>query len=476
MLERNDQTICAISTPHGVGGIAVIRVSGSHSLEICKNFSTALNKKKIESHRVYFSDFTDLKKNKVDEVLFTFFEKGKSYTGEETIEISCHGSRFVTQQILDLLVKSGARIADKGEFTYRAFMNGNLDLVQAESVLGLIESQNKAAAKVALRQLDGVVSKEFEKNISDLTWCLAHIEASIDFIEQGIEVVDNDVLIAKLTSIQNSLEKLIQSYNSGRLIKDGIRVALIGAPNVGKSSILNLLVKNDKAIVTPVAGTTRDVIESETVFDGLKFNIIDTAGLRDTQDQIEVIGIDRSKKEAEKADVICVVVDATTLLKNSPEAAVKGTPEITEIKETLKQVPDRKDVKKILLINKKDMASEAQQRELLKAASSVQVNAVLMTSTQLESSRAEILEEIKKTVGRFDYLEEAVISTSRQLEQAEYSFEMISKSLRELESNMGAEFVAMYLKESLVSLQKILGQVYDDQIMDRVFKEFCLGK
>ena len=460
MLERNEQTICAISTPHGVGGIAVIRVSGPQALSICRNFSSKLRKNTIQTHRVYFSDFTDLNQNKVDEVLFTFFEKGKSFTGEETVEISCHGSQYVTQQILDLLIKGGARIADRGEFTYRAFMNGNLDLIQAESVLGLIESQNKAAAKVALRQLGGHVSKEFENIISDLTWCLAHIEASIDFIEQGIEVVDNNVLIEKLKSLLFNLNKLIQSYNSGRLIKDGVRVALIGAPNVGKSSLLNLLVKNEKAIVTPVAGTTRDVIESETIYDGVKYHIIDTAGLRETKDQVEIIGIDRSKKEAEKADVICVVLDAAA----------------PEMEKTLELLSKTGAAKKILLLNKKDTISEGVQNALLKKAGGAGVDGYLLTTSLSENSRAEILELVKLTVGSFEYLDEAVISTTRQLELAEYSFEMISKSLDELQNNVGAEFLAMYLKESLVSLQKILGQVYDDQIMDRVFKEFCLGK
>jgi tRNA modification GTPase len=466
MWNRNEQTICAISTPHGVGGIAVIRVSGQEALSICKKISKNLsNKIKVETHKAYFSDIYDLNQNKVDEAVITYFAEGKSFTGEEVVEISCHGSRFITQQILDLLIKCGCRIADKGEFTYRAFMNGKLDLVQAESVLSLIESQNQASAKVALRQLDGYVSKEFEVLISDLTWCLAHIEASIDFIEQGVEVIDQNVLISKLKGINQGLDKLIKSYQSGRLIKDGIKVALIGEPNVGKSSLLNMLLQNDKAIVTPIAGTTRDVIEGEIIFEGIKFNISDTAGLRETLDQIEIIGIDKSKKEAENADVLCFVLDCSQKDWERP----------------LQLAAQLKNTKKIFLLNKSDVISKTEQGELLKklmqTLGNTHAQEILLTTTTISgTSRQDIFKLIQASVGSIEYLNEAIISSSRQFEQAQESFLAIDRSLVELESNIGAEFVAMYLKEALLSLQKILGQVYDDQIMDRIFKEFCLGK
>jgi tRNA modification GTPase len=460
VLERNDQTICAISTPHGTGGISVIRVSGPNALKICRKLSKKLSNTSVESHRVYFCSLKDFEGNKVDEVLFTYFENGKSFTGEETVEISCHGSPYITQQILELLCNAGAVLAERGEFTFRAFMNNKLDLVQAESVLSLIESQSKAASKVALRQLEGHISNEFEIIISELTWCLAHIEASIDFIEQGIEVVNNQELIEKLIKISNTLIKIINSYKSGRMLRDGIRVVLVGEPNVGKSSLLNLLLQSDKAIVTPIAGTTRDVIDAEVIFEGVKYNLVDTAGLRETKDQVEIIGISRSRTEAARADLTCFVLDGSSA---------------KSIKQAIEQANNLTAEKKVFLANKADLAepnTKNQITDTIQAAG----HKVIWTSALSLDSRNQLFSAIREEIGALDFLNDLTISSARQFEQAQYSFEMISKSLAELENKMGAEFVAMYLKESLISLQKILGQVYDDQIMDRVFKEFCLGK
>ncbi len=462
---RNEQTICAISTAYGQGGIAVIRVSGPRALEISKKIIPKLNTKKIESHKAYFSEVVDSKNNKVDEVLATYFSTGKSFTGDEVVEISCHGSTYISQKILDLLIENGCFLAERGEFTFRAFMNNRIDLVQAESVLSLIESQNELSAKVALRQLDGHVSKSFDHLESELTWCLAHIEASIDFSTEGIDVVDTHVLIQKLKGIKSEVDRLNETYKSGKLLKEGIKLVLLGKPNAGKSSLLNLLVQDEKAIVTEIAGTTRDVIEAKTVFGGVQFQISDTAGLRETKDQVELIGVDRSKKEALKADVLCVVLSLD---------------EQSTWQETLALAHKVGAAKTLYLINKSDLFNDVQievvRKNLQNIIECLDPKNVLLTSHLDLGTRSRVLSGAKEIVGDLSYLDQAIISSARQFEGAQYCSQMIEKSLAELELDIGAEFVAMYLKEALVSLQRILGRVYDDQILDRVFKEFCLGK
>lgn len=454
---RNEQTICAISTPPGHGSLAIIRMSGPQALQISSRLIKKFIRHKPASHTAHFVVVRDLKDEKIDEAVATYFAAGHSFTGEDIVEISCHGSSYIAQKILDTLVQAGANMAEKGEFTYRAFMNGRIDLVQAESVLSLIESQSPSAARLALRQLEGRVSEQFAALISDLTWCLAHIEASIDFIEQGVEVVDTAALTAKLKSLNEGLQKLIGSFSTGRLVRDGINVTLIGEPNVGKSSLLNLLAQSDRAIVTPMAGTTRDIVEAEVLFGGHKFNLSDTAGLRETEDQIEKIGIDRSKKAAENADLVCHIVDGSIRPDTYEWPGLASG-----------------SARKVVIINKADRSNENELNELKKNIPSELPT--LTVSAYEVADRERILRFFSLQIDPSTDMNDAVISSVRQAEQARYAFEMISKSVKELEQNTGAEFVSMYLKEALISLQKILGQVYDDQIMDRVFKEFCLGK
>ncbi len=463
MRNRSEHTICAVSTPLGTGGLAVIRISGPAALASCQKIAPSLKKKNIRSHHIYLAKIFDEQNEVLDEAIIAFYEKGRSFTGEEVVEISCHGSEYIAAKTIDLLIDAGCVLAEKGEFTFRAFMNDRLDLVQAESVLSLIESQSQASARVALRQLKGDVSKKFEEIESELTWSLAHIEASIDFSTEGIDVIDPAVLKQKLNDIRARLRDLVRSYRSGRLIKEGIKAVLLGKPNAGKSSLLNLIAQDEKAIVTPLAGTTRDIIQAQTLFNGLRFTISDTAGLRETTELVEMIGVDRSQKEANLADVVLYVLDSADTDWS------EASSHIAKVKSPV-----------LVLLNKTDLvpaAAQAQLRKNLQKMAPVLADSdVIFTSHVDPSSRDRVLTAIKNKIGDVNAIDEAMITSARQYEMAKLSLEMLDTTLAELEKNIGAEFVAMYLKESLVSVQRILGHVFDDQIMDRVFKEFCLGK
>lgn len=471
--DRDQDTICAVSTPHGVGGISVIRVSGPHTFSIVSQICSFLPEHP-ESHKAYFGSLKDVSGSEIDEVLVTYFKNGKSFTGEEVIEISCHGSPVICQSILHQLVLLNARPADRGEFTYRAFMNGKLDLVQAESVLSLIESQSQQAARLALRQLKGSVSHKLEDIENEMTWILAHAEAGIDFSTEGIQVVDNTAVLSKLDKIEHALEELIGTFKKGRLLKDGFRVVLTGLPNVGKSSLLNLFLEDDRAIVTDIPGTTRDVIHGDTSFKGVKFTFIDTAGLRESvSDLVEKIGIQKSKEAASESDIVFFVFDLETGL-SSEELSILDSldPERTYIL-----------ANKVDLLNKAPTVTTVE--DSLRNSKFFQKigdldcffkRRVFFVSSLDKMVRSRVLEELVKAFSDVEMENTVLISNSRQLENLSRAFENTKRSKHLVEDGMGDEFLALELKEALIAIHETLGKRFDDQIMDRVFKEFCIGK
>ncbi|WP_413559198.1 tRNA uridine-5-carboxymethylaminomethyl(34) synthesis GTPase MnmE [Bdellovibrio sp. HCB209] len=470
--DRDKDTICAVSTPHGVGGISVIRISGPKTFEIVSKLCKFLPAHP-ESHKVYFGNLKDGDKE-IDEVLVTYFQNGRSFTGEEVIEISCHGSPLICQNILNSLVQLGARPADRGEFTYRAFMNGKLDLVQAESVLALIESQSQQAAKLALRQLKGQLSNKLEEVEDDMTWILAHAEASIDFSTEGIDVVDNSVVQVRLKKIEGILKDLVGTFKVGRLLKDGFRVVLTGLPNVGKSSLLNLFLEDERAIVTDIPGTTRDVIHGDTSYEGVKFTFVDTAGLRDeATDLVERIGIQKSYEAQNESDVVFFVFDIE-----------KGMgAEEAQILESLDPQ------KTFILANKIDRIGGSKPLDLVEKAiknskffhkiadpQAFFTRRVFFVSALDKKVRSSVLQELVQEFADLQVENTVLISNARHYENLVRALENTQRSQTLVDQGMGSEFLALELKESLIAIHETLGKRFDDQIMDRVFKEFCIGK
>lgn len=457
-------TICAVSTPHGRGGISVLRISGDKSLEIVRTLCSFLPSN-IYSHRGYHGFLISRDGlSFIDEVLVFYFKKGRSYTGEETIEISCHGSPIICEKILEELTSLGARLANKGEFTYRAFMNGKIDLVQAESVLSVIESQSKRGAELALRQLDGRLSEVISQIEQDIIWILAHLEASIDFSEEGIEVVETQSLLFRVDNVIGSLDRLVQSFSHGRLLKDGIRVLLFGRPNVGKSSLLNCFLQRERAIVTDVPGTTRDLVEGSVVYQGINFTFVDTAGIRESgTDLVEKIGVQRSRDAVFNSDIILFVLDAHEGL-------------IDEDKEIFESI---KHLNPVILLNKSDLLPSQQNQKVLLDSIAKQFDEQirsLFVSSFEPKYRTSVLDFLFNIFNVDDFRTDVLVSSVRQTELLKAALELIGRAKSQIKSNMGAEFVVIDLKEALLKIEEVLGKSYDDQILDRIFREFCIGK
>lgn len=467
--DRQDDCICAVSTPPGVGGLSVLRVSGREARAITSRLCGFLPEKP-ESHRIYYGYAKDLATGEpIDEVMVAWFDKGRSFTGDDTAEISCHGSPVICDRLLQNFLQAGARLADRGEFTFRAFMNGRIDLVQAESVLALIESTGDQSARAALRQLRGELSGELEHIESEITWAMAHIEAGIDFSTENIEVVDNKILVDKVEDCLDKLGRLVSTYKSGRVIKEGFRVVIAGQPNVGKSSLLNTFILQQKAIVTPIAGTTRDVVEGETTFNGVRVLFTDTAGLRVTEDVVEKMGIEKTHGAIGESDHILWVVDGSL----DPEVAFA---------ERVSASPGQKVT---VLVNKTDRMVASQRAKFrsyfkdeifVKTPSIFGSDDVFFVSALDSSSRDEVLNLLSPYIQSNADAASVVLIQNRHFEMLSKAHRNMKQVLEGLRSGTGSEFIAFELKDALISVQQTLGKFYDDQILDRVFKEFCIGK
>lgn len=459
-------TITAISTPIGEGGIGIIRISGPLALPITsklfrrkspKTFQTLDHiKSYVLAHGYIISPQT---KEQFDEVLISIMRSPNSYTKEDMVEINCHGGIMPTKKILELILNQGARLAEPGEFTKRAFLNGRIDLAQAEAVADLISSKTELSLKMAMRQLGGKLSQKIEELRKKLVDLLAEIEASIDFPDDDLDFLSSDEVANKIYKIAGEIEKLIASADEGKLLKGGISVAIIGRPNVGKSSLLNALLKEERAIVTPIPGTTRDIIEEEANIKGIPVRVIDTAGIRDTEDVVERIGVERSKSQLQKADMALLVLDVSEPLAT----------------EDIKLIQLCQDRRYILVANKCDLPEKFSISEL--EAIEPKVKIIKVSATEeigLEELKSAMLNQIFKV--DFSSTESLIISSIRHKDALGKAQSSLKHTLKSLQRRSPPELVAVDLRIALDNLGEIVGKTTTEDILDKIFSQFCIGK
>ena len=453
---NQSDTICALSTSAGVGAIAIIRLSGGQSFEIVERvFSKSIADK--PSHTAHFGR---IKKGNqlLDEVLLTVFKNPASFTGEDSVEIACHGSIYIQEQILELLIENGARMAGPGEFSLRAFMNGKMDLSQTEAIADLISASSKAAHNVAMHQMRGGFSKEIDELRQGLMNFASLVELELDFSEEDVEFADRAQLNALVAEVKAKVDSLITSFKLGNVIKNGVPVAIVGAPNAGKSTLLNALLNEEKAIVSDIAGTTRDVIEDTIILNGVEFRFIDTAGIRETSDTIESLGIERAHVQIKKAAVVLHIID----LKNTTEAAV-----LSEMKEFSKLV-DPKEQTLIVVFNKVDEINRSNFKNL-------DAKGVFMAAKSKQNIE-ELIDLLAATVGDYGTENQTIITNARHFEILKKCATSLIKVEEGLNLQIPGDLLAMDIRETLHHLGEITGQISSDDLLGNIFANFCIGK
>lgn len=463
----NDQTvICAIATAPGMGAIAVIRLSGKGCIEICDRIFVSPSHKKLVDvlpNTIHFGKIVN-KEELIDEVLISVFHAPHSFTGEDSIEISCHGSVYIQQRILQLLISSGARLAAPGEFTQRAFLNGKMDLSQAEAVADLIASSSVAAHKMALSQMRGGFSDELMKLRMELLHITSLLELELDFSEEDVEFADRSELRSIAVGIDTLISRLCASFSLGNVIKNGIPVAIVGNTNVGKSTLLNALLKEDRAIVSDIEGTTRDVIEDTINLQGITFRFIDTAGIRHTDDQVENMGIERTFTKIEQARIVLFLIDATKDTK-------QFLPYYTQVKEHLGP-----DARLVILLNKTDQTDSADMI-LSQITSLSSGEKILPIAAKTGYNIHHLVDELVSTINlNALHSGDVIVSNARHYEALSHARLAIERVITGLDSHLSGEFVSQDIRECLHYLGEITGQITTDEVLGNIFKNFCVGK
>lgn len=456
-----DETIAAIATAPGEAGIGIIRVSGSEALDVLDGLFVPKKKSGIRAYPERRLVYGLIKEGGlvIDEVLAVFMKGPGTYTAEDVAEIHCHGGLVPARKILEAVLRRGVRLAEPGEFTKRAFLNGRLDLAQAEAVMDLISAKTETGYDVALDQLEGGLSKRVRKIRQDLLSLLAHLEVSIDYPEEDIEEITYERVLEAEENAVSDVNALLRTADTGKIIREGLQTVIIGKPNVGKSSLLNALLKESRAIVTDIPGTTRDVIEEYLNIRGIPLKIVDTAGIRETEDMIERLGVERSKAFFNKADLVILVIDAGEALRR-------------EDRELMGYVKERKA---IVILNKTDLDPEVSEREIRDLMGDKPiVRTSLVKGTGLEDLEATIVEMVYS--GEVFERGDALITNMRQKQALEKASRSLREALAITRERMAYDFIEVDLKNAYAYLGEITGETVEDDILDKIFSEFCLGK
>lgn len=455
-----ERTIAAIATPVGVGGLAVIRISGNDAIRIADRVYRGKGRLcEAESHTVHYGFIIDSSGDKIDEVLVAVMLAPRTFTGEDVVEISTHGGISVPKRVLDSVIRAGAAQAGPGEFTKRAFLSGRIDLSQAEAVIDLINSENELAGKAAFSQLEGSLSKQIEAVRSDLVSLSAQMQVAIDYPDEDLEDISYTDIIRAVKKCRNKIADLIKTSDNGKILKDGVSVTIVGKPNVGKSSLLNCLVREERAIVTDIAGTTRDIIEEYVWLDGVPLKLVDTAGIHDTEDIVEKIGVERSEKAISSADLVLVILDGSIVLDDDDRRVLKAT----------------SGRNRIIIINKTDLG-------ISKYAEAVRAKAKDSTVIEISAKTGEGLDKLREAIsgqyqiGQLVRDNTVIITNARHKAALIRAAEALDRALETLGNGMPQDFASIDLDQAMNDLGEITGATVSEDVVSEIFHNFCVGK